>query len=35
VEDITVGDVTIRAGEGVIISLNSANRDEATFDHPG
>jgi cytochrome P450 len=35
VEDITVGDVTIRAGEGVIISLNSANRDEATFDDPG
>jgi cytochrome P450 len=34
VEDITIGDVTIRAGEGVVILLNSANRDEATFDDP-
>jgi cytochrome P450 len=33
-EDITVGDVTIRAGEGVIILLNSANRDEGIFDDP-
>jgi cytochrome P450 len=33
-EDVTVGDVTIRAGEGVIILLNSANRDEAAFDDP-
>jgi cytochrome P450 len=33
-EDITVGDVTIRAGEGVIILLNSANRDEDTFADP-
>ncbi|MFC8827363.1 cytochrome P450 [Streptomyces sp. NPDC057137] len=31
-EDITVGDITIRAGEGVIILLNSANRDADTFD---
>jgi cytochrome P450 len=30
-EDIKVGDVTIRAGEGVIILLNSANRDEEVF----
>jgi cytochrome P450 len=30
-EDVTIGDVTIRAGEGVLISLNSANRDEAVF----
>jgi len=34
VEDITVGDVTIRAGEGVIILLNSANRDEGVFSDP-
>jgi cytochrome P450 len=33
-EDFTVGDVTIRAGEGVIILLNSANRDETAFDDP-
>jgi cytochrome P450 len=31
-EDITVGDVTIRAGEAVIILLNSANRDAEVFD---
>jgi cytochrome P450 len=31
-EDITVGEVTIRAGEGVIILLNSANRDADAFD---
>jgi cytochrome P450 len=30
-EDITVGEVTIRAGDGVKILLNSANRDEDTF----
>ena len=29
--DIAVGDVTIRAGDGVIILLNSANRDESVF----
>ena len=31
-EDITLGDVTIPAGEAVIILLNSANRDEDIFD---
>ncbi|WP_434443530.1 cytochrome P450 [Lentzea sp. E54] len=30
-EDVVLGDVTIRAGEGVIVMLNSANRDEAVF----
>jgi cytochrome P450 len=30
-EDVTVGEVTIRAGDGVIVSLGSANRDEAVF----
>jgi cytochrome P450 len=34
-EDITIGDVTIRAGEPMIILLNSANRDEGIFDDPG
>jgi cytochrome P450 len=29
--DLVVGDVTIRAGEGVIVSLAAANRDEAVF----
>ncbi|MEV6235299.1 cytochrome P450 [Lentzea sp. NPDC051838] len=29
--DIPVGGVTIREGEGVIVMLNSANRDEAVF----
>jgi cytochrome P450 len=33
-EDFTVGEVTIRAGEGVVILLNSANRDEAVFEDP-
>jgi cytochrome P450 len=31
-EDITLGDVTIPAGEAVIILINSANRDEDIFD---
>jgi cytochrome P450 len=31
-EDITIGDVTIPAGEPIIILLNSANRDDAIFD---
>jgi cytochrome P450 len=31
-EDITLGDVTIPAGDPVIILLNSANRDAAIFD---
>ncbi|WP_405061341.1 cytochrome P450 [Kribbella sp. NBC_01505] len=30
-EDFAVGDTTIRAGDGLIIMLNSANRDEAMF----
>jgi cytochrome P450 len=30
-EDMRVGDVTIRAGEGMIVYLGSANRDEETF----
>ncbi|WP_275559136.1 cytochrome P450 [Streptomyces sp. 5-6(2022)] len=33
-EDVTVGDVTIRAGEGVIISINVANRDPKSFTDP-
>src|SRR5262249_49804915 len=33
-EDITIGDVTIPAGDPVIILLNSANRDEDAFDDP-
>ncbi|MBV2353830.1 cytochrome P450 [Streptomyces sp. J2-1] len=33
-EDITVGDVTIRAGEGIILPLQSANRDERVYDDP-
>jgi cytochrome P450 len=31
-DDITIGDVTIPAGDPVIILLNSANRDQAVFD---
>jgi cytochrome P450 len=31
-EDITIGDVTIPAGEPIIILLNSANRDDDIFD---
>jgi cytochrome P450 len=30
-EDVSIGGVTIRAGDGVIVSLNSANRDAAAF----
>jgi cytochrome P450 len=33
-EDVTVGDVTIRAGEGVIIPLHVANRDPEVFADP-
>ena len=33
-EDVQVGGVTIRAGEGVIVALQSANRDPAAFDDP-
>ncbi|ARF59624.1 cytochrome P450 [Streptomyces gilvosporeus] len=31
VEDVTLGCRTIRAGEGVLCALNTANRDEAVF----
>jgi len=34
VADITLGDVTIPAGEMVLLSLASANRDGTQFDHP-
>lgn len=30
-EDVTIGDTTIHAGEGVVVMLNSANRDESMF----
>jgi cytochrome P450 len=33
-EDIEVGDVVIRAGEGILIELATANRDPRTFDDP-
>jgi cytochrome P450 len=33
-EDVAVGDTTIRAGDGVVVSLASANRDDAMFDTP-
>ena len=33
-EDVVVGDTTIRAGDGVVVSLASANRDAAMFDAP-
>ncbi len=33
-KDLVLAGVAIRAGESVIISLTSANRDEETFDHP-
>jgi cytochrome P450 len=33
-EDIALGDMLIRAGEGVIAAAESANRDPARFDHP-
>lgn len=33
-EDICVGDHTIRAGEGVVISLSAANRDPHVFGDP-
>jgi cytochrome P450 len=33
-EDIEIGGVTIRAGEGIIIELASANRDPRTFPDP-
>ncbi|WP_225800295.1 cytochrome P450 [Streptomyces sp. NK15101] len=33
-EDVTVGDVTVLAGETVLLSLAAANRDPARFSHP-
>jgi cytochrome P450 len=33
-EDVTLGDVTVRAGEGVLAVLPSANRDPAVFPEP-
>jgi cytochrome P450 len=33
-EDAQVGDSTIRAGESVLLSYPSANRDERVFDNP-
>jgi len=33
-EDVTIGGVTIQAGDGVIISLNAANRDPGMFPDP-
>jgi cytochrome P450 len=33
-EDVVVGDTTIKAGDGVVVSLASANRDDAVFDTP-
>ncbi|WP_432093343.1 cytochrome P450 family protein [Streptomyces sp. bgisy100] len=33
-EDLTIGGVTIRAGERIWLSLASANRDEARFEEP-
>ncbi|CAM5586704.1 cytochrome P450 [Streptomyces aurantiogriseus] len=33
-EDVEVGGVTIRAGEGVVIALQAANRDPEVFGHP-
>jgi cytochrome P450 len=33
-EDVVVGNTAIRAGDGVVVSLASANRDSTTFDHP-
>ncbi len=33
--DVDVGGRTIQAGEGVIIALETANRDPSVFEHPG
>ena len=33
--DIEIGGVTIRAGEGIIAAVESANRDETVFESPG
>ncbi|WP_066285411.1 cytochrome P450 [Arthrobacter sp. B6] len=32
-QDVTIGGVTIKAGEGVIVSSESANRDPSVFEH--
>ncbi|WP_198958392.1 MULTISPECIES: cytochrome P450 [Amycolatopsis] len=34
-EDVEIGGVLVRAGEAVLPSINSANRDENVFDAPG
>ncbi len=34
VEDVELGGVTVRAGEGVVIAIHSANRDAAVFEDP-
>jgi cytochrome P450 len=33
-EDVSLGGVTVRAGEPVVVALNSANRDETVFPDP-
>lgn len=33
-QDVQLGDVLIRAGEGVVVSLSAANRDPVRFAHP-
>ncbi|GGR83151.1 cytochrome P450 [Streptomyces nojiriensis] len=33
-EDVTIGDVSVPAGETVLLSLSAANRDPARFSHP-
>ncbi|MEU5847204.1 cytochrome P450 [Saccharopolyspora shandongensis] len=33
-EDVRLGDVVIRAGEGVLLSFYAANRDPDAYDHP-
>lgn len=34
IEDITIGGVVVRAGETVFVDTQSADRDEAVYDHP-
>ncbi|MFI7123171.1 cytochrome P450 [Amycolatopsis sp. NPDC049868] len=33
-EDVQVADVTVKKGQAILVSLNSANRDESAFEHP-
>jgi cytochrome P450 len=33
-EDVELGGVTVRAGEAVVVALQSANRDESVYVHP-